>query len=59
VVICWSPGTNIIPPLSSGYDPVDVVRPDGHVELTVPGTELDDGIDHLKSWLNQHGWAAW
>jgi hypothetical protein len=40
-------------PQGGSYDPVDVVRPDGNVELTVPGTEADDGVDHVASWLQQ------
>jgi hypothetical protein len=34
-------------PALGSYDPVDVVRPDGHVEFTVPGTENDDGQGHV------------
>ena len=47
------------PPRKGSYDPVDVVRPDGHVEFTVPGTEIDDGVDRVAPWLHQHGWDAW
>jgi hypothetical protein len=47
------------PPKMGSYDPVDVVRPDGHVEFTVPGTEIDDDPDRVALWLRQHGWDAW
>jgi hypothetical protein len=46
-------------PAYGSYDPVDVVRPDGHVAFAVPGTENDDDLDHVAIWLRQHGWQAW
>jgi WD40-like Beta Propeller Repeat len=47
------------PPKVGSYNPVDVVRPDGHVEFTLPGTEVDDGADRVTPWLRQRGWEAW
>lgn len=40
------------------YDPVDVVRPDGRVMTTVPGSGRDDQRNPVALWLQAHGWTA-
>ena len=45
-------------PEGGSYDPVDLVRPDGKVVLTVPGSETDEGAKSVDRWLKEHGWAA-
>ena len=45
-------------PQFGSYDPVDVVRPDGKVMLTVPGSETDEGEPSVGRWLKAHGWSA-
>ncbi len=45
-------------PQFGSYDPVDVVRPDGEVILTVPGSETDEGEPSVGRWLKAHGWVA-
>lgn len=45
-------------PQLGSYDPVDVVRPDGKVILTVPGSETDEGDPSVAHWLKAHGWSA-
>ncbi|CAN5273410.1 hypothetical protein BH09PSE2_BH09PSE2_21800 [soil metagenome] len=45
-------------PQFGSYDPVDVVRPDGKVILTVPGSETDEGEPSVAHWLKVHGWTA-
>jgi len=36
-------------PRQGSYDPVFVVRPDGKTMFPVPGTETDDGADHVAA----------
>ncbi len=38
------------------YDPVDLVKPDGKVVMTLPG-KLDESDE--AAWLKKHGWQAW
>ncbi len=45
-------------PEFGSYDPVDVVRPDGKLMLTVPGSEADEGDPSVANWLKAHGWQA-
>ena len=40
------------------YNPFDVVRPNGRLVLTVPGSDRDDGAHSLSRWLSSHGWTA-
>lgn len=42
-------------PDSHAYDPVDLVRPDGSVVLTVPGSGADEGETSVPRWLKAHG----
>ena len=46
-------------PQYGSYDPTYVVRPDAKQTFIVPGTEKDDGRDHLTPWLKKNGWQAW
>lgn len=46
------------PPELGSYDPVDVVRPDGEVVLTVPGSDKDEGDASVAKWLKANGWTA-
>ena len=34
-------------------------RPDGKEMFQVPGSEAEDGKDHVTAWLNVKGWKAW
>lgn len=46
-------------PEGGSYNPVFVIRPDGHVEFLVPGSDNDDGEFSIQPWLAQRGWRAW
>jgi hypothetical protein len=46
-------------PKYGSYDPTYVVRPDAKQSFIVPGTDKDDGKDHVTPWLKAHGWTAW
>jgi hypothetical protein len=46
-------------PQYGSYDPTYVVRPDAKQTFVVPGTDKDDGVDHLTPWLKKNGWQAW
>lgn len=46
-------------PQGGSYNPVFVIRPDGHVEIMVPGSANDDGELAVEPWLARHGWHAW
>lgn len=46
-------------PSGGSYNPVLVVRPDGHDELVVPGSESEDGELAIDPWLARKGWRAW
>jgi hypothetical protein len=46
-------------PSGGSYNPVIVVRPDGHDEFVIPGSENDDGELAIEPWLAQKGWRAW
>lgn len=46
-------------PRYGSYDPTYVVRPDAKQTFIVPGTDKDDGQDHLTPWLKKNGWQAW
>lgn len=46
-------------PEGGSYNPVFVVRPDGHHEFMVPGSANDDGKLAVDPWLAQNGWRAW
>ncbi len=46
-------------PKLGSYDPTYVVRPDAKQMFIVPGTDKDDGVDHVTPWLKQNGWQAW
>jgi hypothetical protein len=46
-------------PKEGSYDPTYVVRPDAKQTILVPGTDKDDGVDHVAPWLKAHGWVAW
>jgi hypothetical protein len=39
------------------YEPTFVVRPDGHVQLMVPGSDDDEAA--VGAWLTKNGWEAW
>ena len=41
------------------YNPVFVIRPDGHKELMIPGSDNDDGELAVAPWLARKGWHAW
>ena len=47
------------PPNYGSYDPVYVVRPDAKQLFPIPGSEADDGNDHVAPWLEAQGWQAW
>jgi dipeptidyl aminopeptidase/acylaminoacyl peptidase len=47
------------PPKVGGYDAVYAIRPDAKAMVQVPGSEVDDGKDHIGPWLAAHGWSAW
>ena len=46
-------------PKEGSYDPTYVVRPDARQSFMVPGTDKDDGVDHVTPWLKRNGWQAW
>ena len=46
-------------PEGGSYNPVFVVRPDGHEEFMVPGSGNDDGELAIEPWLAKHNWRAW
>ena len=46
-------------PREGSYDPTYVVRPDAKQSFMVPGTDNDDGVDHVTPWLKKNGWQAW
>ena len=46
-------------PSGGSYNPILVVRPDGHDEFVVPGSENDDGELAIDPWLARKGWRAW
>lgn len=46
-------------PREGSYDPTYVVRPDAKQSFMVPGTDKDDGVDHVTPWLKKNGWVAW
>lgn len=46
-------------PSAGSYNPVLLVRPDGHGEFIVPGSENDDGDLAIDRWLARKGWRAW
>jgi hypothetical protein len=46
-------------PREGSYDPSYVVRPDAKQSFMVPGTDSDDGVDHVTAWLEKNGWQAW
>ena len=46
-------------PRDGSYDPTYVVRPDAKQSFMVPGTDKDDGVDHVTPWLRKNGWQAW
>lgn len=45
-------------PEGGSYNPVYVVRPDGHEMFVVPGSENDDGEYAVTPWLRAKGWVA-
>lgn len=45
-------------PEGGSYNPVVVVRPDGHEALVVPGSAIDDGDRAVSPWLAKNGWRA-
>ena len=45
-------------PRDGSYDPTYVVRPDAKQSFMVPGTDKDDGADHVTPWLKKNGWVA-
>jgi hypothetical protein len=47
------------PPQVGSYDAVFVVRPDTKEVFQIPGSDADDGQDHIHPWLQAHGWSAW
>lgn len=46
-------------PRGGTYNPVYVVRPDGHREMVVPGSKNQDGQLAVGPWLQAKGWHAW
>jgi dipeptidyl aminopeptidase/acylaminoacyl peptidase len=46
-------------PEGGSYNPVYVVRPDAKETFMVPGTQAEDGADHVGEWLRKNGWTAW
>lgn len=46
-------------PQGGTYNPVYVVRPDGHREMVVPGSKNQDGQLAVGPWLQAKGWHAW
>ena len=46
-------------PFGGSYNPVILVRPDGHDELVIPGSENDDGELAIEPWLAHNRWRAW
>ncbi len=46
-------------PQFGSYNPVYVIRPDGHIEFLVPGSDNDYGELAIQPWLAQRGWHAW
>ena len=46
-------------PSGGSYNPVSVVRPDGHVEFMIPGSATDEGEKAVEPWLVRKGWRAW
>jgi hypothetical protein len=46
-------------PEGGTYNPVFVVRPDGHREIMVPGSANDMGELAVAPWLSSKGWHAW
>jgi len=46
-------------PEGGTYNPIFVVRPDGHRELMVPGSANEEGELAVAPWLASKGWHAW
>lgn len=46
-------------PEGGSYNPVFVIRPDGHEEFMVPGSGNDDGELAVEPWLAKRNWRAW
>ena len=46
-------------PEGGSYNPVFVIRPDGHKEFMVPGSGNDDGELAVEPWLAKRNWRAW
>jgi len=46
-------------PAYGSFNPVYVVRPDGHETFMVPDSDKDDGERSLPAWLREKGWKAW
>jgi len=46
-------------PEGGSYNPVFVVRPDGAIQLMVPGSDKVDGERAVRPWLSKNGWRAW
>jgi hypothetical protein len=45
-------------PDEGAYDEVHLVRPDGKVLQTIPGSRADAGEESIANWLKIKGWAA-
>lgn len=45
-------------PTGGSYNPVFVIRPDGHEEFIVPGSDNDYGELVVQPWLAKQGWKA-
>ena len=45
-------------PAYGSYNPVDLMRPDGRLVLTIPGSARDEGEPSVANWLKAHGWTA-
>ncbi|WP_419809538.1 TolB family protein [Sphingomonas sp.] len=40
------------------YNPVALIRPDGHTMFRIPGSAEDDGEQSVPRWLRAHRWTA-
>jgi hypothetical protein len=47
------------PPKIGSYDAAYVIRPDGHEEMMVPGSDDYRRVDAIEEWLRSKGWEAW
>jgi hypothetical protein len=46
-------------PQGGSYNPVFLMRPDGHRELMVPNSDNETGEEAVGPWLARRAWHAW